>query len=74
MPGELNNVMNVNQSVNVNFHEISPCNSPIGTDDETAKDPTEERKYTSTLFPSLKPGIEFDKDKNENRSFFNSSK
>ena len=74
IPGKLNNVMNVNQSVNLNPHEISPCNSPINTDDETLKEKTKERKYTSTLFPSLKPGIELEKEKNERRSFFTSSK
>ena len=53
---------------------ISPYNSPMNASSEKPGNLAQERKFTSTLFPSLKPGVEIEKSKVETRSQYNSSK
>ena len=74
LPSKLNQVPHVNQSVVLNSHAISPYGSPMNAASEKPEMLGHERNFTSTLFPSLKPGVEPGKSIQEGRSLFNSSK
>ena len=54
LPNKLTSIANVNQSVAINSQQVTVYNSPMNLDRAERLD--EERKFNSTLLPSLKHG------------------